>query len=264
MTSNVEFYNALAKKESGGHKNPYAVTNSCGFVGKYQWGEGILIDLGYYKKNGSLNNKWNGTFTGKDGIKSLEDLKKKPEVQEKIIKEEMAHYWNQLEKNGAAKYIGKEINGVVITPSGLLAAAHLKGPTDVKNFLENPNNEKYRKDGYGTTIESYMHDMGGFDVSSETGIRDYDNKYARDYQETLDVYNGKTFVPDSFLEECVNKTMWPEFKEKVMPHFSDGKKYIGKNQPGEACTGSYYVSGYTTKDGKKVEGYTRDCWKHAH
>ena len=28
------------------------------------------------------------------------------------------------------------------------------------------------------------------------------------------------------------------------------------------CQGSYDVSGYTTKDGKKVDSYTRTCWKH--
>ena len=28
------------------------------------------------------------------------------------------------------------------------------------------------------------------------------------------------------------------------------------------CPGSYEVSGYTTDDGKKVDSYTRTCWKH--
>ena len=28
------------------------------------------------------------------------------------------------------------------------------------------------------------------------------------------------------------------------------------------CPGYYEVSGYTTSDGKKVDSYTRTCWKH--
>ena len=28
------------------------------------------------------------------------------------------------------------------------------------------------------------------------------------------------------------------------------------------CQGYYEVSGYTTKDGKKVDDYIRQCWKH--
>ena len=28
------------------------------------------------------------------------------------------------------------------------------------------------------------------------------------------------------------------------------------------CQGFYEVSGYTTDDGKKVDSYTRRCWKH--
>lgn len=33
-------------------------------------------------------------------------------------------------------------------------------------------------------------------------------------------------------------------------------------QKNEQCSGYYEVSGYTTDDGKKVDGYTRRCWKH--
>ena len=35
-----------------------------------------------------------------------------------------------------------------------------------------------------------------------------------------------------------------------------------KTNPKEACQGRYYVSGYETADGKKVDGYYRTCWKH--
>ena len=34
------------------------------------------------------------------------------------------------------------------------------------------------------------------------------------------------------------------------------------NQENQNCQGYYEVSGYTTKDGKKVDDYVRQCWKH--
>ena len=36
---------------------------------------------------------------------------------------------------------------------------------------------------------------------------------------------------------------------------------VNKKEKNE-CSGSYEVSGYTTSDGKKVDSYTRKCWKH--
>ena len=49
----------------------------------------------------------------------------------------------QLLKNNKAylgdyidKWVGKKKNGIKITLSGLLAGAHLLGPSNVKNFLD--------------------------------------------------------------------------------------------------------------------------------
>ena len=33
-------------------------------------------------------------------------------------------------------------------------------------------------------------------------------------------------------------------------------------QKNNNCPGYYHVSGYTTQDGKQVDDYTRQCWKH--
>ena len=35
-----------------------------------------------------------------------------------------------------------------------------------------------------------------------------------------------------------------------------------EKQENQTCQGYYEVSGYTTKDGKKVDDYIRQCWKH--
>ncbi|MTH99982.1 1,4-beta-glucanase, partial [Roseibium sp. RKSG952] len=68
----------------------YRSQNSLGFVG-FQFGEALLIDLGYYDDdkfygNGESTNKWDGTWTGKNGVTSLEDFMTK-EAQTVAIQE---------------------------------------------------------------------------------------------------------------------------------------------------------------------------------
>jgi hypothetical protein len=61
-------------------------------------------------------------------------------------------------------YVGKTINGVEITESGLLAAAHLGGVGSVKKFLKS-NGKRIKTDGYGTSIQNYINKFGGYDTS---------------------------------------------------------------------------------------------------
>ena len=61
-------------------------------------------------------------------------------------------------------YVGKRIKGILITESGILAAAHLAGPKSVKAFLGS-NGTKVFKDGFGTSIVEYMVKFRSFDVS---------------------------------------------------------------------------------------------------
>ncbi len=164
-----DFYNDLGAKESGGN---YSSVNKYGYVGKYQMGEAAMIDAGYYKKpSGKYNNDWSGQFTGKDGIYSVQDFLKNKQAQENAQKAFKQAQWNQLKAIGADKYIGKEINGVKITQSGLLAAAHLKGPGAVKEYLQS-DGKNIPKDAFGTSVESYMKKFEGYDVSNVTGIKD--------------------------------------------------------------------------------------------
>ena len=164
-----DFYNDLGARESGGN---YSSVNKYGYVGKYQMGEAAMIDAGYYKKpSGKYNNDWSGQFTGKDGVYSVEDFLKNKQAQENAQKAFKQAQWNQLKAIGADKYIGKEINGVKITQSGLLAAAHLKGPGAVKEYLQS-DGKNIPKDAFGTSVESYMKKFEGYDVSNVTGIKD--------------------------------------------------------------------------------------------
>ena len=72
--------------------------------------------------------------------------------------------WGYLKAIGADKYLGKKINGYIITQSGLLAGAHLKGAGSVIKYLK--SNGKYNPaDAFGTSVESYMKRFAGYYVS---------------------------------------------------------------------------------------------------
>ena len=57
------------------------------------------------------------------------------------------------------------ISGSEITESGILAAAHLAGPGSVKRYLRSLGKFNV-KDGYGTTVSTYMKKFSGYDMSS--------------------------------------------------------------------------------------------------
>lgn len=162
---------ALGRRETGRQNPPYNIENHLGFMGKYQFGEALLIDLGYYQANvyygnGASRNEWRGRWTGKHGVNSKQDfLNNKNNAQERAIREAMSLKWSRL--NGELRqrgrstrdFIGRRQRGIVITNSGLLAAAHLRGPRAAAEMLlfdrDNP-------DENGTSIFSYLNEFRGF------------------------------------------------------------------------------------------------------
>lgn len=166
MRTLQQFLNDLGARESGGN---YKAFNRHGYAGKYQMGEAALIDAGYYRKHSRIyNNDWSGEFLGKDGVKSIQDFLNNPKAQENaqiIFKKKQ---WSYLKAVGAHNYIGLFINGFVITPSGLLAGAHLKGAGSVIQYLQS-RGKNIPKDGFGTSLESYIKQFANYDVSEITG-----------------------------------------------------------------------------------------------
>ena len=57
------------------------------------------------------------------------------------------------------KFEGQEINGILITESGILAAAHLGGPGSVRKYFRSG---KITKDGNGIKITNYMQRFSGY------------------------------------------------------------------------------------------------------
>lgn len=136
------FATALGHKES---TNNYNAENRFGYVGRYQFGRLALRAVGLgditkreFKKDSTLQDK---------AFASLLSLNK--------------HYL----RNYIDKYDGKRINGIVITESGMLAAAHLVGASSVKKYL-NSNGSIIRKDGNGVALTLYLKKFGGYDTSS--------------------------------------------------------------------------------------------------
>jgi hypothetical protein len=156
----------------------YTSTNTLGFVG-YQFGEALLIDLGYYDDtvfygNGAVLNTWDGTWTGKNGVNSLAEFKTEA-AQETAIREAFGHNLKIIEEGlgfrgkSLADYIGQtrtfEENGlsktVELTLTGIMAAAHLRGAYGTLNLLQNGN---VSVDEYGTSILRYIEQFGGYEA----------------------------------------------------------------------------------------------------
>jgi hypothetical protein len=157
----------------------YRSLNSFGFVG-YQFGEALLIDLGYYDDdfyygNGASTITWDGTWTGKNGVTSLEDFMTK-EAQDVAIQEAFGHNLGIIEDGLSAAgkslddYLGTTINGIAVTLTGVLASAHLRGaPAVVDLFLYGT----LSNDEYGTSILQYMEQFGGHDAPAVADLIQY-------------------------------------------------------------------------------------------
>ena len=135
----VGFKEALAFKESGGD---YFTINYLGYMGKYQFGASTLQLFGVYNKHLFLNN---------------------PVLQEKAFMANTARNKWILRKD-IARYVGRRFNGVKVTESGILAAAHLAGAGNVKKYLRSGGVNGF-EDANGVSIRYYMKRFSGYDTS---------------------------------------------------------------------------------------------------
>ncbi|MFM2369924.1 MAG: hypothetical protein RL619_2241 [Bacteroidota bacterium] len=135
----IGFKEAIGYRES---ESKYKKINSLGYLGKYQFGIETLKTIGIHNRSAFLNS---------------------PEMQEKAFIALLAKNKWELKKE-IEKYDGTVMNGIHITESGILAAAHLGGAGSVRKYLRN-NGKRYFRDAYGTSIRSYMKSFGGYDTS---------------------------------------------------------------------------------------------------
>ena len=123
------FLTAIGHRESS---NRYDVVNKWGYMGKYQFGRKTLRNLGY-------------DISKKEFLNS-------PHIQEQAMLDLLEHN-RRILRLYINTYSGTIIDGVEITESGILAAAHLGGPGNVKRYFKKG---KQFKDGNGTKLTSYL------------------------------------------------------------------------------------------------------------
>jgi len=130
VKNHTKFLEDLGMRESSGN---YKAVNQFGYLGKYQFGRKTLNALGF------------------DKVSNREFLEN-ASIQEEAMYALLSHNKKILRRQ-IEKYHGETINGIYITESGILAAAHLAGPGNVKKFFR----KGYEfKDGNGTKMTSYM------------------------------------------------------------------------------------------------------------
>lgn len=137
--SYMGFREALAFKESRGD---YTIINDFGYMGKYQFGRATLQMI---------------------GIKDTDLFLRDPKLQESAFKTYAARNKWVLSRD-IKRYSGKYVNGVYITESGILAAAHLAGPGNVKKFLRSGGTDVF-EDAFGTSVRYYLRKFSGYDTS---------------------------------------------------------------------------------------------------
>jgi len=135
----IGYKEAIGLKESQGK---YKKINTLGYLGKYQFGVETLKTV---------------------GVKDCGKFLNSPKMQEKAFIALLSKNKSEL-SDVIEKYEGQIISGILVTESGILAAAHLGGVGSVKKFFKH-NGNRYFKDSYGTSIRSYMRDFGGYETS---------------------------------------------------------------------------------------------------
>ena len=131
------FLDDLGHRESS---NRYDVVNQYGYMGKYQFGSSTLKGLGY-------------------DISRTEFLNS-PDIQEEAILK-LLKANKKILRRQINKYDGQLVNGILVTESGLLAAAHLVGPGSVKKWVRNG---KMFEDGNGIKLTEYIETFNGYQL----------------------------------------------------------------------------------------------------
>ena len=92
-----------------------------------------------------------------------------PILQEKVFQTNLSRNKWILRKD-IQRFVGKKVKGVLITESGMLAAAHLAGPGNVIKYLRSYGGDNVQ-DAYGTMLSSYLVKFSGYDISNITPKR---------------------------------------------------------------------------------------------
>lgn len=145
-----DFLYDIGYRESGGRDN---VINTYGYLGKYQFSPGLLWRLGFrVTRDEFLSNP----ELQRDAMLTL--LNHNEEVLKEVINFYDGKTFDELIVNESECYI----ETYTVTKSGILAAAHLIGPTRTRLFLED---RIVSRDGYGTAVTEYLYSFSGYNLN---------------------------------------------------------------------------------------------------
>ncbi|ACG77269.1 hypothetical protein PHZ_c0855 [Phenylobacterium zucineum HLK1] len=155
---------ALGQNESG---NNYAFVSSLGYLGRFQFGEEALQAIGFYQGDGNpyaidFVGAWTETAHGY-GVWDKASFLATPAAQDAAADAWFGKVWQDAAALNLQSYIGQWVAGVEVTPSGILAGAHLVGVWNLKSWLESGGAVDTR-DGYGTPVSQYVGKFGGYDT----------------------------------------------------------------------------------------------------
>lgn len=136
-----KYLSVMAHKES---RDDYKALNRFGYMGKYQFGKTTLKHL-----------RGNGLLTFENTEIKTQKFLDNPVLQEAAMSALTAHNLQCLKSYGLMKFLGKDVGGVKITIEGLLAAAHLRGPWAVRQFVVT-GGDINKVDGNGTSVKTYI------------------------------------------------------------------------------------------------------------
>jgi hypothetical protein len=129
LRDHTAFLYNIGHYESG---NRYSIVNKWGYMGRYQFHISTVEGV---------------------GIKATkEQFLNSPSLQEEAMDRLLTFNYKTLRRY-IRKYDGKVLHGVLVTKSGVLAAAHLGGAGNVRNWFRNGKNFA---DANGTQITKYM------------------------------------------------------------------------------------------------------------
>jgi hypothetical protein len=158
-----DYLTALGQRESG---NNYGISNSLGYLGRFQFGEAALTDCRFYGGDSTRKNDWAGTFRDEAvswGVVSKDDFLRTPGFQDFAILRFNELQWAMMVRLDLPQFVGTTVGGIVITRSGMLGGAHLVGPGALKKFLLS-NGAIVPVDGNGTPITEYIQLFSSYDV----------------------------------------------------------------------------------------------------
>lgn len=158
----AQFLERLASHESSGKYN--VVSASGTYLGRYQLGNTAFRDIGF-KDN---DNHWTDLARLLE-VYDNDSFLKNEIAQEVAILYALRKDYLYVLTNGDDSRIGENADGVKVTTSGLIGAAHLVGAGAIHDAFSGEKSWDETKDGNGVKATVYMEEMGGLDLSGVLG-----------------------------------------------------------------------------------------------